>query len=287
MLKDLKTKFTSANALFKLIYINLGVFVFFKILGTFAYLIQSPTFSASYLFGIPVKTSELLFRPWTLLTYMFTHVDLFHILSNLLYLYFAGQIFLQYFTAKKLYSIYVLGGLVGGLSYLLAFNFFPAFTSITNSSLIGASASVMALLFAVATYVPNYKINLFFLGAIPIKYLAMVFVFMDVINIPNGNSGGHIAHLGGALVGVLFVYQWKKGSDITLGISAAIEAVLALFKKKQLKTVHRRAKSDDQYRNESAIHSEKIDKILDKISKSGYDSLTKKEKEYLFKNSKK
>jgi len=287
MLNDLKTKFTSANALFKLIYINLGVFVFFKILATFSYLVQSPVFSATYLLGIPVNTSKLLFKPWTLVTYMFTHVDLFHILSNLIYLYFAGQIFLHYFNAKKLYSLYVLGGLAGGFAYLLAFNFFPAFSSVSNSSLIGASASVMALLFAVATYVPNYKINLFFLGAIPIKYLAIVFVFMDVINIPKGNPGGHIAHLGGALVGVLFVYKWKRGTDITLRINGILESVIDLFKKKPLKTVHRRAKSDEQYNRESSLHREQIDKILDKISKSGYDSLTEKEKQYLFKNSKK
>jgi membrane associated rhomboid family serine protease len=287
MLNDLKTKFTSANALFKLIYINLGVFVFFKILATFSYLVQSPVFSATYLLGIPVNTSKLLFKPWTLVTYMFTHVDLFHILSNLIYLYFAGQIFLHYFNAKKLYSLYVLGGLAGGFAYLLAFNFFPAFSSVSNSSLIGASASVMALLFAVATYVPNYKINLFFLGAIPIKYLAIFFVFMDVINIPKSNTRAHIAHLGGAMDGMLFVYKWKRVPDITLRINGILESVIELFKKKPLKTVHRRAKSDEQYKNESNLHREQIDKILDKISKSGYDSLTEKEKQYLFKNSKK
>lgn len=287
MLNDLKVKFKQANALYKLIYINLGVFVFFKILATFSFLIQSPSFSAASIFGIPVNLAELIFKPWTLVTYMFTHEDLFHILSNLLYLYFAGQIFLQYFTEKKLYSIYAMGGLLGGLSYLLAFNFFPAFTNIANSSLIGASASVMAILFALATYVPNYKINLFFLGNISIKYLAIVFVVMDVINIPNGNSGGHIAHLGGALTGVVFTYKWKRGTDITLVLEGYLEAVVKLFKKKNLKTVHRRPKSDDTFREEKVRHNDRINTILDKISKSGYESLTEKEKEYLFKNSKK
>ena len=129
-------------------------------------------------------------------------------------LYFAGQIFLQYFNAKKLYSIYILGGLTGGATYLLAYNLLPAFANQT-SQLIGASASVLAVLFAAATYVPNYKVNLIFLGAVPIKYLAIASVFIDIMSIPKGNSGGHIAHLGGALIGMYFILKWKKGKDIT------------------------------------------------------------------------
>ncbi len=287
MLKDLKYRFTNANALFKLIYINLAVFVLVNLLGTLSYLFQSPLFSSTLWFGISVNIKELMLKPWTLLSYMFMHVEFFHILSNLIYLYFAGQIFLQYFNAKKLYSIYILGGLAGGISYLIAFNLFPVFSSYSNSHLIGASASVLAILFAVATHVPNYKISLPFIGSVPIKYLAIAFVFIDIISIPDSNPGGHIAHLGGALFGVFFIRQWKKGKDISIPFYNFVDSIVRLFKKKHLKTVHKRAKTDDEFRNDKAERSELINTILDKIAKSGYDSLSDKEKEYLFKNSKK
>lgn len=287
MLKDLKYRFTNANALFKLIYINLAVFVLVNLLGTLSYLFQSPLFSSTLWFGISVNLKELMLKPWTLFSYMFMHVEFFHILSNLIYLYFAGQIFLQYFNAKKLYSIYILGGLAGGISYLIAFNLFPVFSSYSNSHLIGASASVLAILFSVATYVPNYKISLPFIGSIPIKYLAIAFVFIDIISIPDSNPGGHIAHLGGALFGVFFIRQWKKGKDLSIPFYNFVDSIVRLFKKKHLKTVHKRAKTDDEFRNDKAERSELINTILDKIAKSGYDSLSDKEKEYLFKNSKK
>ena len=287
MLQDLKYRFTSANALFKLIYLNLVVFVLVNFLATLSYLFQSELFSIVSYLALPVSLKALLFKPWTILSYMFMHVEFFHILSNLIYLYFAGQIFLQYFNAKKLYSIYILGGLAGGISYLLAFNLFPVFNSYSSSHLMGASASVLAVLFAVATYVPNYKINLPFIGSIPIKYLAIVSVFIDIISIPESNPGGHIAHLGGALFGVYFISRLKKGKDLSITFYNLVDSIASLFKKKHLKTVHKRTKTDDEFRSEKADRSELINTILDKIAKSGYDSLSAKEKEYLFKNSKK
>ena len=287
MLEDLKYRFTSANALFKLIYLNLVVFVLVNFLATLSYLFQSELFSIVSYLALPVSLKALLFKPWTILSYMFMHVEFFHILSNLIYLYFAGQIFLQYFNAKKLYSIYILGGLAGGISYLLAFNLFPVFNSYSSSHLMGASASVLAVLFAVATYVPNYKINLPFIGSIPIKYLAIASVFIDIISIPESNPGGHIAHLGGALFGVFFISRLKKGKDLSIPFYKWVDSIASLFKKKHLKTVHKRTKTDDEFRAEKADRSELIDSILDKIAKSGYDSLSAKEKEYLFKNSKK
>lgn len=286
MLKELKHKFTSANGLFKLIYINLAFYVLVHLIKTSSFLFQSSSLNLIDWFGVPSLLSEFIFKPWTPLTYMFTHEGLLHILFNLMWLYFAGQVFLQYFNAKKLYSVYILGGLTGSLTYLIAYNLLPAFAN-HSSHLIGASASVLAILFAVATYVPNYKVNLIFIGVIPIKYLAIASVFIDIISIPKGNAGGHIAHLGGALIGVLFISQWKKGKDITTSIDSLISSFLDLFKKKHLKTVHKRPKTDDEFRSDKVERSAKIDAILDKIAKSGYNSLTAKEKEYLFKNSKK
>ncbi len=286
MLNDLKDKYTSANALFKLIYINLTVYVLIQLIKTSSFLFQNSSITLINWLGIPSQFSDYIFKPWTAISYMFTHEGILHIFFNMMWLYFAGQIFLQYFNAKKLYSIYILGGLVGALTYLIAYNLLPAFAN-NSSHLIGASASVLAILFAVARYVPNYKINLIFLGSIPIKYFAIGSVFIDIISIPNGNAGGHISHIGGAIVGVLFISEWKKGKDITISIESLIASFLKLFKKKHLKTVHKRPKTDDEFRSEKVSRSVKIDTILDKIAKSGYDSLTEKEKEYLFKNSKK
>ena len=286
MLNDLKNRYKQASPLYKLIYINVAVFLLVQIVHTSSFLFQNSSIDIISLLGMPSKSLELLFKPWSIITYMFTHSGLMHILFNLMWLYFAGQIFLQYFTAKKLYNIYLLGGITGAATYLIAYNLFPAFAE-QDSQLIGASASVLALLFAVAAYVPNYKVNLILLGAIPIKYLAIASVFIDIISIPKGNAGGHIAHLGGAFIGLLFIQQWKKGKDITVSLEKLINQCMSLFRKKKLKTVHKKPQSDDEYRSDKANRSVNIDVILDKISKSGYDSLTDKEKEYLFKNSKK
>lgn len=286
MFNEIKQRYSKANPLFKLIYINIAVYVLVQVVYTSSFLFQNSSIDLVYLLGMPSQPKELLFRPWTLFTYMFTHFGFTHILFNLIWLYFAGQIFLQYFTAKKLYSIYLMGGLLGGLAYLLAYNLFPAFSQ-QNTQLIGASASVLAILFAVASYVPNYKVNLFFIGPVSIKYLAIASIFIDIISIPKGNAGGHIAHLGGALLGIAFIQQWKKGKDISLSMERLIDQFTGLFKKKKLKTVYKRPQSDDEFRSDKVRRSKNIDEILDKIAKSGYDSLNEKEKEYLFKNSKK
>lgn len=286
MLEDIKNKYLSANSLFKLIYINLIVFICLQILKTIGFLIDSKSFDIIEFISVPSSIENLLFKPWTLATYMFSHEALLHILFNMLWLYFAGQIFLQYFNSKKLVSLYVLGGLAGALSYLIAYNTFPVFQNI-ESGLMGASASVLALLFAVAYHVPNYKVNLIFIGQIPIKYIAAASIFIDIISIPQSNAGGHIAHLGGALFGLYFIHQWKKGKDVSLKMETFLNYLFDKFSKRNLKTVHKRPQTDQQYRDEKANRSQKVDQILDKIAKSGYDSLSEKEKEYLFKNSKK
>ena len=286
MFNEIKQRYSKANPLFKLIYINIAVYVLVQVVYTSSFLFQNSSIDLVYLLGMPSEPKELLFRPWTPFTYMFTHFGFTHILFNLIWLYFAGQIFLQYFTSKKLYSIYLMGGLLGGLAYLLAYNLFPAFSQ-QNTQLIGASASVLAILFAVASYVPNYKVNLIFIGPVSIKYLAIASIFIDIISIPKGNAGGHIAHLGGALLGIAFIQQWKKGKDISLSMERLIDQFTGLFKKKNLKTVYKRPQSDDEFRSDKVKRSKNIDEILDKIAKSGYDSLNEKEKEYLFKNSKK
>ena len=209
MLKELFLKYKVANPLFKLIYINLLVFVLVQICHTSSFLFQSALFDLVFWLGMPSDLSSLLLKPWTLISYMFTHSGLMHILFNLIWLYFSGQIFLQYFNKQKLFSLYILGGVIGGLTYLIAYNLLPVFSG-QSSQLIGASAAVLAILFAIATYVPNYRVNLIFFGLTPIKYLAIAFVLIDIIGIQNSNAGGHIAHLGGALSGSYFSQNFKK-----------------------------------------------------------------------------
>lgn len=286
MLNDLKLKYTEANNLMKLIYINGLVFLLLKILNSLGFIIGIGQINFFQLIELPSELSILLLKPWTMLSYMFVHYNIMHIFFNMLWLYFAGQLFLQYFNEKKLVLLYIMGGLTGALAYLIVYNASPAFSS-SQTSLIGASASVMAVLFAIAYQVPNYKVNLIFLGPVSLKYIAAVVLLVDIISIPDSNAGGHIAHIGGAIFGLYFIYQLKKGKDILESCEKAFNRLIFKSNKKTFKTVHKRPKSDDEYRSEKAEKVKNVDLILDKIAKSGYESLSKDEKEQLFNNSKK
>ncbi len=293
MLKDLKYRFNNSNVLLKIIYINIVVFVLIQIVNTFSLLFKINSINLINYLGMPSDISELLFKPWTIITYMFTHTDLLHLIFNLIFLYFAGQIFMQYFNHKKLYGIYIIGGITGGLLYLFSFNFFPALANYDNN-IIGASASVLAIVFAIVSYAPNHKVNLILFGYTPIKYIVIAYMLYEIlnlnkslVNIAQGNAGGHIAHIGGALIGIYFIRQWNQGKDITKFTENLIDILLIPFKKNHLKTIHKRPKTDDEFNTEKVNRSKKMDAILDKISKSGYDSLNEKEKDYLFNNSKK
>ena len=287
MIEEFKRQFRKGSNLTKLIYINLAVFVLVKLFGVFSFLMQGNTWNFIHWFALPADLSRLLQKPWTIISYMFLHEGFLHILFNLLWMYFGGQIFMQYLNSKQLVSTYVLGGIFGGLSYILAFNFFPAFQqNLSQSIAIGASASVLAILTAIATYVPNYNINLTFIGRVKLKHIAIFSILLDVLSIPKGNAGGHIAHLGGALYGFLYVQQLKVGKDWSRSFSRLLDVLVNSFKKQPLTTVHKKPKTDDQWRAEKASSQNEINRILDKISKSGYESLNKKEKETLFKASK-
>ncbi len=231
----------------------------------------------------------LLVKPWTIITYMFTHKDIWHILFNMLWLYWFGRIFLEYLDQKKLVAVYLLGGISGAIIYVLSFNIFPGFDDqVTSSVAIGASASVIAIVIAIASYVPNYTVNLFLFGRIRIIYLALtIFVLTSIMDF-SVNSGGKLAHIGGAIFGYLYILNIKKGRDIGKGINKIIDSFTTLFKpRKKLKVTYRKPASDYDYNKERAEHQAKINIILDKISKGGYDSLTKEEKETLFRESQK
>lgn len=294
IIDDLKHQYKTGTALIKFIFINVAVFVLVHLIGLLIFFftgVSGSSMVASWL-ALPADLGQLILKPWTIITYMFLHEGFLHLAFNMLILYFGGQIFLQFLDAKKLIGTYLLGGISGGLLYILAFNIFPVFNGIVSGALnLGASASVMAVLIAIAAYVPNYSIRLMLLGNVKLKYIALVYVIMDIISIPQGNSGGHIAHLGGAFFGFYFAYRLRSGKDITVGVNRLLNYFAYLFSsKRKMKVVYKnpgKTKSDVAYNAQKAANQQKIDAILDKISKSGYDSLSKEEKAILFDASKK
>ncbi|MDO9580092.1 MAG: rhomboid family intramembrane serine protease [Bacteroidales bacterium] len=288
---DIKKTFRNGNNLSRLIYVNIAVFILITIVAVIGFLINNPVISSTSLdlFSVPASFKSLLLRPWTLITYMFVHKDILHILFNMLWLYWFGKIFLEYLDQRKLVSVYLLGGINGAIVYILSFNIFPAFTGVVAESMaIGASASVMAIVIAIAVYVPDYTIQLLLLGRVKIKYMALaIFVLTSVMDF-SVNSGGKLAHIGGALFGYLYSINLKQGRDIGKGFNKIIDFLVTLFKPKpKLKVTHRKAATDYEYNKIKTEHQSRINSILDKISKGGYDSLTKEEKETLFNESQK
>ncbi len=280
--------FRSNNPLNRLIIINIGVYLVFLLLGIFANLAhflqakEGGGFEQWALdwFGVHSGIMLLLTRPWTIITSIFLHLDFFHIFFNMLMLWVGGKIFLSVFPPKRIYTVYIWGGIVGNIFFILSYNLFPVFADVAQHAVaVGASGGVLAVLIAAAAKAPNYQLRLLLIGNISLKWIALLFVIIDVISIPSGNSGGHFAHLGGALFGFLYIYIPK----LTSSISA--RRVRKPKSKKAPKAS--RPKTDEQYNAERAAYRKKVDHILDKVAQSGYESLSKEEKEFLFKTSNK
>lgn len=291
ILDDIKKTFRNGTALTRLIYLNIGLFLLITVVSVIGFLLSKPeiTIITVNIFSVPASLKSLLIRPWSLITYMFTHKDILHILFNMLWLYWFGRIFLEYLDQKKLVAVYLLGGISGALVYIISFNVFPAFAGIISESVaIGASASVMAVVIAIAAYVPDYSISLFLLGRIKIKYMALgIFLLTSIMDF-SVNSGGKLAHMGGALLGYLYTVNLRNGRDIGKGVNRIIDFLMTFFKpRKKMKVTYKKASSDYDYNKAQAEHQAKINNILDKISKGGYDSLTKEEKDLLFTESQK
>ena len=286
LLEGLKSFFMQKTILSRLMQINIVIWIICLFVSVFTWLFNISDISfVTKLFAVPSDISALAEKPWTVFTYMFLQEAFWHLFFNMLMLYYGGKIFLQYFSQKQLLLTYIFGGLVGALFFILAFNAFPVFENMKGQAVaLGSSASVLSILIAAATYRPDYTLNLFLLGQVKMKWVAIVFVVIDFLSISKGNSGGHIAHLGGALWGFLYAYMLKNDFDI-----------YKIFKKKakiRIKTVnsdnyHARPKTDEQYNAERAMEQEETDRILEKIAKNGYSSLSDKEKEFLFRQSKK
>ena len=284
----IKSRFNSGNILMKFIFINVAVFLAIHAVGVVATLFRLESLDPLPFLAVPSQLNMILIRFWTLLTYMFVHVGFMHILFNMLWLYWFGKIFLSYFNDRTLGSLYVIGGLAGALLYILAFNTIPYYIYESGHGImIGASASVMAIVMAAAFYRPDVTLNLFLFGRIKIIYIAIAVFVIDFFSLSNGNNpGGHVAHIGGAIAGYLFANQYKKGKDFTLPISRFLDKIANLFKKRKYKGAHkvvyRKPESDYDYNYRKAQESKKIDAILDKLKQSGYDSLSSEEKRQLF-----
>ena len=292
ILTDLKESFRKGNIYIQLIYINVGIFIITTLTQVLLQLFNHSPGGFSEWIELPASFTRLILQPWSLITYMFVHAGLLHILFNMLWLYWFGSLFLTFFSAKHLRGVYILGGVFGGALYMIAYNVFPYFRPLVEYSfMLGASASVLAIVAATAYREPNYPIRLFLLGTIRLKYLALIVIGADLLFVTSDNAGGHIAHLGGAIAGLCFAAGLQKGWDFTSWINKILDGIMSLFS-----FTHRKPKMKVHYNNEreqeynynakKKAQSEEIDHILDKLKKSGYESLTTEEKKSLFDASK-
>lgn len=298
MFEEFKNAFQRYNnGHVQLIIINLAVFV---VMGVIMVITRIGELDGLWSviheqFQIPARFSEFITRPWTLLTYMFMHdlSGILHILFNMLIMYWFGRLFVEYLGSDKLIAVYLLGGIAGGVLYLLAYNTVPFFVAQSEAyriGMVGASASVNAIVVATATLLPNYTFFLLFIGPVRIKYIAAVFVFLSFLGSVGNNAGGNIAHLGGALMGFIYMKQLQSGINWGGWITVTLDWFKELFKEKpRVKVSYRKERPAPTHSAppEKGYTQEEIDRILDKISEGGYESLTKDEKEKLFNASKK
>jgi len=282
--QDIQDKLKRLTAFERIIAINIAVFFLGWLIAVFSNV--SRTSSLNWL-ELPREFSAFILKPWSILTYGFTHIELFHLLMNMFVLYFVGRSFSNLFNIKTSLNIYFLGIIAGGLAYMLSYALFPDFLKY-GGSLVGASAGVRATLIFLCAYMPNYEMRL---GSFRLKlmYVGFIMVALDIFGLFGANSGGNIAHLGGDLLGYFYATRLRKGTDIGKGFEKLMDAFIAMFsfsKKSNLKTVYKDKSKVGGYTKgefKQFNNQKKIDIILDKISKSGYESLTKEEKEFLFK----
>jgi membrane associated rhomboid family serine protease len=288
-LDNLTHSFKNGNQLIKLIYINAAVFLLTNVLSIILSLFNLPPILVWTQLAVPAEINQLVFKPWTLVSYMFFHQELFHIFFNMISLFWFGKIFLMYFSEKQLVGLYVVGGLAGAAVYMVAYNVFPYFQPLIHKSvLLGASGSIMAIIVATAVKSPNMNLQLMLIGNVKLKYIALIAVGTSFFGITSENGGGQLAHLGGALAGYIFVVSLQRKTDLTAWVSWILDQVVGWFGPRKLKvkknkhTNTSRKMSDAEYNVYKAQKMANIDKILDKIKTSGYESLSAEEKRRLF-----
>ena len=280
-INTLKNKYKTGTIIEKLIYLNIAIFLLTLLITVFQGLYKGEQNFLVEWFSLDNNLDAFLTKPWSIISYGFLHADFIHLIFNMITLYFIGNLFIQYFTEKQALTFYILGTLFGGFLYVISQNYFPLFEG-RNTTLVGASAGISAIFIGIATYMPHYQIKIRFIGFIKFWHLAAIWLAFDVVGLIGTNAGGSFSHLGGSLFGYLYVQQASnKKTNISTIFSSFFKR-----KEKPLKTVHKSAKRKQKTVKNSNQNQEKIDVILDKISKSGYDTLTKTEKEFLFKQGK-
>lgn len=291
IIEDIKRSFRYGNMITRIIILNVAVFMFLALFNSF---IPSLYESFSNWIYIPSTPTKLLTRPWTILTYMFSHVGMLHMIFNMLILFWFGRILGDLLNDRRVLPLYLLGGIAGAVFYFLAANFIP---NVLHGNLHGASASVLCIVAAAAMTSPNYNIRLLFLGDVKIKWIALFIIFINVLGTTNpDNIGGTWAHLGGLAFGIFYVWKLRNGSDVTEPMQDTIAWVSDKFsgrpqrKKSKLKVSHVSTKRKEVKKKKQSVNEDlqsQVDTILDKIKVKGYESLTDEEKEILFRASKK
>jgi len=277
----------------QLIIINVVVYLVLVVLFVFSRVLQFSEFFdvIHQQLAIPAPILQFLQKPWTIITYAFVHdlTGIFHILFNMLVFYWFGKLFVEYLGSDKLIAVYVLGAIAGAIAYLLVYNLIPFYESrVPSGGMVGASAAVYAIVVATATLLPDYTFFLLFLGPIRIKYIAAFYIVISFLGSVGPNEGGNVAHLGGALIGFLYIKQLQAGINWGSWITATLDWIKSLFEPKPaVKVTYRKEATSKKTTKQSTVSQDEIDTILDKISDGGYESLTKDEKEKLFNASKK
>lgn len=290
IIDTIKYRYRTGSMLMKLIFINIGVFITLRLGAIICMLCGISEQWWLRWVELPSDPDRLLLMPWTFITYMFAQYDILHILFNMLWLYWFGSIFMLTGTSRRMVALYLYGGIGGALAFLAVYNLLPAFSGI-DGWLIGASASVLAIVTATAILHPDYKMGLLFLGEVSLKWVAIVTIGIDLLSIGGVNAGGHIAHIGGAVVGAVYGIMLNRGRDITKPLNTLLDRIVNAFK--GATDHHTRTKANTrQQTGKTTQHAAdtaeaSLDEILDKIKKSGYTSLTNDEKRRLFEVSKK
>lgn len=303
LFENIKHQYNHGGMTVRLIFVNVFVFIIIGAFGVLANLFGGNTgyfidLLKTSIFSLNTDLSEVITKPWGLITTMFSHFGFFHILMNMLMLYFTGKMFEQYFSGKKLLNIYLLGGLAGGLFEILARVIFPVLKN-GNINVVGASGAVMAIFMAVAFYRPQMKVMLF--GMIPVKvmFLAFGFLAMDLFALNSMDGTAHFAHIGGSLIGILYIKTMYKSNNILDRFTNFTDKAFYFLTNLKFKSEPKlkvkkggaannvKYQTDEEFNYNKKQQQEQTDKILDKIAKSGYESLSKKEKDFLFQQSNK
>lgn len=288
LIEDLKFQYKIGGISIRLIFWNILLFAVPEVLFSVAKLFNIHVDYLSYV-SLSTNLADLAWKPWSILSYAFFHFGIIHLIFNMLMLHFTSRLFLTFFTQKQLFGLYLLSAVFSGLVFLLGYQYFPMLSNVTTS-MVGASAAIMALLLATTTYQPFMEIRLMLFGKVKLWQITLLLLFVDLIQLPMNNTGGHIAHLSGAFFGYIYIKLLQNGTDLSKAVNVTLDFFASFFGRKQstpFKKVHVNVKKPAVRRESKIVAKDKtqqqLDEILDKISKSGYDSLTAEEKEFLFK----